>query len=557
MGDREDKNPKKNKKSKKAPKPTFTQMQVADQDLEALGETTGTWFLDGKTLTKKKKSNKGPGYATEGEIPQRESSKIRSLSDNEQYPIKTPADKAVSISPPPPEKLNINAEVPGTSQTPTFIINPIGPGYQLRGKLAPRALEHPESQPRASMPSSVRDTQTHTFKVHLKDEAAQPIVGAHLSSSEEEISADEEGYPTNQIANPENLGEGHPDASGNGLRKSPQVPIVIQSPELGTPPIRPPREKARTLPNCPPTRLRNPKPPQVSLSQNNPPLPFQDPHRHQKHFYPPQEPQGQQVLFNPRQEPPRKQKIPTPPPNPSRQQRPPNPPQEPPRKQKNNTPPPNPPKQPSCTPPYESPRRYVTQNGHGDDDSPPSESSDSSYEEEDDDDDDEYDEDQSEDPTYTSDNKPPQKKSLSKKKSRKTKKQIRYERSPKTLAEIENLRQALNFAKKDNEELRTENKNKSVELTDKNQAKSNNIVEKLVSALNKKGGSGKTQQPLYRKDNNARHFVNLFRLYKQMEGLDNEHACLAFKSSIRDDVALMGITRLSSEIQGDIEKLIE
>jgi hypothetical protein len=107
MGDREDTNLKKNKKSKKTPKQTFTHLQVADHDLEALGalgESSGTWLIDGKSITKKKKSNKGKGYATEGENPDKESSKIRSLTDNEQIPIKTPADKALSISPPHHQK---------------------------------------------------------------------------------------------------------------------------------------------------------------------------------------------------------------------------------------------------------------------------------------------------------------------------------------------------------------------------------------------------------------------------------------------------------------------
>jgi hypothetical protein len=60
-----------------------------------------------------------------------------------------------------------------------------------------------------------------------------------------------------------------------------------------------------------------------------------------------------------------------------------------------------------------------------------------------------------------------------------------------------------------------DNKDKSDRLSDKNQAKDKDIVEKLVTALNKKGGGGKTQQPFYKKGNNARHFVNLFRLYKK------------------------------------------
>jgi hypothetical protein len=125
------------------------------------------------------------------------------------------------------------------------------------------------------------------------------------------------------------------------------------------------------------------------------------------------------------------------------------------------------------------------------------------------------------------------------------------------LAENKQLRQALIDVNLKNDVLRTDYRHQAAKLSDTNQTKGNDIVEKLVIALNKKGGGGKTQQPFYRQNNNARHFVSLFRLYRQMEEMDNEHACLAFKSSIKDDVALMGITRLSSEIQGDFEKLIE
>jgi hypothetical protein len=77
----------------------------------------------------------------------------------------------------------------------------------------------------------------------------------------------------------------------------------------------------------------------------------------------------------------------------------------------------------------------------------------------------------------------------------------------------------------------------------------------LTTLIKHKAGAGRSKPPHYTKDSNAILFAQMFNNYVKLEGMDNERAALAFTNAIDDEVALLGVSRLPTEIQTDYEKL--
>jgi hypothetical protein len=275
MGDKKDKNSKK-KKSKKTPRAGFTHLQIANEELDNLGDSEQTWLLAGKPLPKINKETKGKGYHTEGEKPQKKR-KTRSTSDNEDNPMDTPTDMAMhnqdahlihlsalsihptgSISHHQPEELNINPDEPGTSHTP-FRIDPTQSRYGLRSQITIPAqmpnkpVEKLESQHKANYETTIAGIQALSYKVQIEDEE-RPISEDDCISSSEDDTGDEKTNHREENPNLEELGQEHFE---------PPHHASIQ--EKSWTPVRTPlnkslRQPPRTSPTCPPTQPRPLKP---------------------------------------------------------------------------------------------------------------------------------------------------------------------------------------------------------------------------------------------------------------------------------------------------------
>jgi hypothetical protein len=203
--------------------------------------------ISGKSCAAKPK-----GYETEVEKPQKRGRKKGSQSDNEEQSINNCVEKAIhnaqiqlsqnfSRNPSNPislhqsERLDINAAVPSTSQTPTHTIVPTQRRYNTRSKsLNPPQVPHKpvtkfESQQKANLNSSITKLKNHAYILHLNDNGVEASAEDGDTSTEEELSGDEKHQPDQQYRNPEEPGE-HPEAPGNGPRTPPQDPPRQQRP---------------------------------------------------------------------------------------------------------------------------------------------------------------------------------------------------------------------------------------------------------------------------------------------------------------------------------------
>jgi hypothetical protein len=314
MGDNDDKNSKK-KKSKKTTRTGTTQIQIANEDLEILGDSEQPWHLTDKRLLKKNKETKGKGYHTEGEKPQKKR-KTRSTSDNENNPMDIPTDMAMhnldthliqlsatSIHPPGPishhqrEKLDINLDEPGTSYNPSRI-DPTQPRMRLRSQttfpaqIPNKPVGKPESQHKANYETTISGMQALSYKLQIEED--EPVSEDDCISSSEDDTGDEKTDHREENPNPEELGEEYFDPPH-------EAPIKEKSWSLERTPLNKPfRQPPHTLPNCPPTRLKPLVPRHTLPRDKEPPKPFQNPQMQHKFL---QNPQNHKENRNPKNYP--------------------------------------------------------------------------------------------------------------------------------------------------------------------------------------------------------------------------------------------------------------